>query len=62
MMHDANRFTRRRVCVIKDRRDRALEVRLYMRRVTAESYRTYLLVAENAVGSTSHRVTLARSM
>ena len=60
MMHDMNSFTRWRVCVIKDRGDRALEVRLYMRRVTAESYRTYLLVAENDVGSTRHRVTLAR--
>jgi len=50
------------LCVdMKDRSDGVLETRLYMRRVTADCYQAYFLVAENTVGSTRHKVALARS-
>ena len=38
------------VCVyVKDRGDGVLETRLYMRRVSVASYRTYVLVAQNTL-------------
>ena len=38
-----------------------MEARMFMRRAQPESFRTYMLVAENSVGISSHQVQLLQS-